>query len=193
MSTNDVPGAKTANQDELAMGCWAEHDDGTLLFVASTENDTVVYSMFDLSKTPPQEFRDKMPKKAFEKHFSYNPLDENSIKWIWHDKTPFPWDKVIKAGIKDGVLTAVSAHDQLKEAHNVAQVVGDKLGLIPKTLDVKSIEHMADAEVPKNVRDIIQEGISECPVGEDTKKQKKLAKLQKKREKIDRKMAALVG
>lgn len=31
MSTNDVPGAKTENRDVLAMGCWAEHEDGSLI------------------------------------------------------------------------------------------------------------------------------------------------------------------
>jgi len=33
MSTNDVPGAKAANNDALAMGCWAEHADGSLILM----------------------------------------------------------------------------------------------------------------------------------------------------------------
>ena len=36
MSTNDVPGAKAANGDELAALNWAEHDDGSYIFVLGT-------------------------------------------------------------------------------------------------------------------------------------------------------------
>lgn len=37
MSTNDVPGANPVNKDILAAGCWAEHADGSLLFVKGNE------------------------------------------------------------------------------------------------------------------------------------------------------------
>ena len=50
MSTNDVPGANPANRDELAMGAWAEHADGSLIFVESTEGGTCIYEVFDLSE-----------------------------------------------------------------------------------------------------------------------------------------------
>lgn len=49
MSTNDVPGANPKNADVLAMGCWAEHEDGSLIFVESVEGGTVVYSIFDIA------------------------------------------------------------------------------------------------------------------------------------------------
>ena len=52
MSTTDVPGANPANRDELGVGSWAEHADGSLIFVESTEGDRVVYSMFDVSAEP---------------------------------------------------------------------------------------------------------------------------------------------
>ena len=58
MSTNDVPGADPRNSDELATGCWAEHEDGSLIFVESTEVNRVIYSVFDMSRTPPLEYRD---------------------------------------------------------------------------------------------------------------------------------------
>jgi hypothetical protein len=118
MSTNDVPGHDPKNRDELSMGCWGEHDDGSLIFVQSTEGGRVIYMMFDLSVDPVVEYRDAMPEKGFKEHFSWK--DKNSIKWTWHDKTPFPWDRVIKKGSRDGIHYA-SADDQLSAASKVAK------------------------------------------------------------------------
>src|SRR6267142_1681110 len=103
MSTYDVPGARSSNHDELAMGCWAEHDDGSLIFVESTEGSRVVYSIFDMAKDPVVEYRDAMPEVSFKRTFSWQEGDNGNRalgkeKWLWHDKTPFPWDKVIKKG-----------------------------------------------------------------------------------------------
>jgi hypothetical protein len=116
MSTNDVPGSNPDNNDELAMGCWAEHDDGSLIFVESTEVDRVIYSIFDVSRTPPIEYRDAMPTDSFEDRFGH---DSDHGPWTWHDKTPFPWDRVIKAGIPDGVRLAFADHT-LAAAERVA-------------------------------------------------------------------------
>jgi hypothetical protein len=121
MSTNDVPGANPDNNDELAMGCWAEHTDGSLIFVESTEADRVVYSIFDMSRTPPVEYRDAMPTDTFEDRFSRE-ADEGP--WTWHDKTPFDWDRVIKAGVPDGVRAAFADHTL-----NAARRVADSLRL----------------------------------------------------------------
>ena len=120
MSTNDVPGYKDENNDELAMGSWAEHDDGSLILVESTEGDRVVYSVFDMSTTPITEYRDAMPTKDFEKQFSWDPKSKKGIKWTWHDKTAFPWDRIIKNGAKDGLRHA-SAEDLLTAAERVAK------------------------------------------------------------------------
>ena len=125
MSTNDVPGikdtktGKSKHNDALAMGCWAEHDDGSLIFVESTEDGRVVYSVFDLAAGPEViEYRDSMSIKGFEIAFSWpNKLDE---KWTWHDKTDFPWDKVIKAGAQSGGRHA-SADQLLSAAARVAK------------------------------------------------------------------------
>jgi len=79
MSTNDVPGYNPANADTLKALCWAEHKDGSLILVESTENGRVIFSMFDISgkdKNPPTsiiEFRDAMPEKGFKQTFSWNP------------------------------------------------------------------------------------------------------------------------
>lgn len=125
MSTNDVPGANPANNDVLAMGCWAEHKDGSLIFVTSTENDRVIYSVFDMATQPITEYRDAMPIDDFEDKFSWK---GNGDQWTWHDKTPFPWNKVIKEGAKDGLRFA-SVEDQLTAAARVARsrdLMGDK-------------------------------------------------------------------
>lgn len=114
MSTNDVPGANPKNNDVLAMGCWAEHSDGSLIFVESVEATRVVYSMFDMV-TPPVEYRDAMDEATFKRQFTWLPeagkaldikpkpkagataeaLPAPNLKWTWHDKTAFPWDKVM--------------------------------------------------------------------------------------------------
>jgi hypothetical protein len=131
MSTNDVPGAKAINGDQLHVGCWAEHDDGSLIFVEGTEGVDVVYSLFDMSHNPILEYRDMMPRVSFERTYSWDPKDpyykdrkggkSKQEKWTWHDKTPFPWkDRIIKNGGQDGLRYA-SVHDQLSAAARVAK------------------------------------------------------------------------
>lgn len=93
MSTNDVPGAKPQNADVLAMGCWAEADDGSLIFVEAVEAGKVVYSIFDLAQDPPVEYRDAMAEGGFKTVFSW-PTDTGD-RWTWHDKTLFPWDRIM--------------------------------------------------------------------------------------------------
>ncbi len=93
MSTNDVPGYKKEHQDELAMGCWAEHDDGSLILVEAMEGGRVVYCIFDMDPDPPVEYRDAMLEDDFKEKFSW-PTDTGD-KWTWHDKTPFPWDRIM--------------------------------------------------------------------------------------------------
>lgn len=109
MSTNDVPGANPSNNDELGVGCWAEHDDGSLIFVESTEAARVVYSIFDVSRDQPIEYRDAMPESSFKRTFSWKGTRDD-IKWTWHDKTPFPWDRIIKHGLPDGARLPAAEH-----------------------------------------------------------------------------------
>lgn len=121
MSTNDVPGAKKYNNDDLAMGCWAEHDDGSLIFVESTENGRAIYSVFDIAdEDNPLEYRDSMLVKDFKQAYSWDPKKKDSIRWTWHDKTAFPWEKVIEIGAKDGVRYP-SATQLISAAERVAQ------------------------------------------------------------------------
>ena len=129
MSTNDVPGANPSNGDSLGVGCWAEHKDGSLILVEGTEAGRVIYSVFDMSRKPPIEYRDAMPRASFDKTFSRN-LGGNKDSWVWHDKSAFPWDKIIKSDAKDGTKAA-SADDVL----NAAQEIIESRNRMVKTAD----------------------------------------------------------
>lgn len=120
MATQDVPGANPANKDILASGCWAEHDDGSLLYVKGTEGGQVVYEIYDLAQDPPVYYQDAMREAAFKKQFSYPPAGSSPEKWTWHDKTPFPWAKVMKTFDKPRPVHA-DVHDTLSAAARVAQ------------------------------------------------------------------------
>lgn len=120
MSTQDVPGANPCHQDELAAGCWAEHDDGSLLFVKGTENDQVVYELYDVVQDPPVYYQDAMRLSEFEKSFSHPPTGVSDVDWTWHDKTPFPWSRVMKSFDKP-VPLAADVHDTLSAAQRVAE------------------------------------------------------------------------
>lgn len=119
MSTNDVPGAKASNNDVLAMGCWAEHEDGSLIFVEGVEGGRVIYSMFDLAQDPPVEYRDAMPEAGFKSTFTWDPKAKGSLRWTWHDKTPFDWDRIIP-NFPAGSRRA-SAEDEISAAERVAR------------------------------------------------------------------------
>lgn len=155
MSTNDVPGAKVANNDELAMGCWAEHEDGSLLVVESTEGSRVIYSMFDLSKKQIIEYRDAMPEDDFKEEFSWDPNKAGSVRWTWHDKTPFPWDRVIKQGARDG-MHLPSADDYQAVAEKIARSRGVfKKGKKLKKKDLKKLGERIGKTVSRTIQDAI--------------------------------------
>lgn len=124
MSTNDVPGFNASNGDTLKMGCWAEStraNDESLIFVQSVENGRVIFSIFDLTKKPVLEYRDAMPEPDFKSFFSWQAgVTKPGGEWTWHDKTRFPWEKVIKGGAQDGLKYA-SAEDQISAAEEVKQ------------------------------------------------------------------------
>lgn len=130
MSTYDVPGAVAEHHDVLAMGCWAEHDDGSLIFVQSTEGGSVVYMIFDTAQDPAVEYRDAMPEAGFKERFSWDPdsTDDDNIRWTWHDKTPFPWDRIMDAyppGQKHS-----SARAQLTAAQQIAKSLHLRAGAV---------------------------------------------------------------
>jgi len=114
MSTHDVPGANPANADVLAAGCWAEHDDGSLIFVKGTEGGQIVYEIYDVGQDPPVKYQDAMRELAFQDQF--RSFDE----WTWHDKTPFPWSRVMKTFDKPRPEHA-DVHEELSAAARVAE------------------------------------------------------------------------
>lgn len=142
MSTYDVPGANPINGDELKMGAWAEHPDGSMIHVESTENNRVVYHLFDTSKQPVIRYLDTMPEVSFKKTFSWK--DGSKDKWIWHDKTPFPWDRVIAAGFSDGYTPAAG------DIRTAAERIAQHLGLEGRRLREEDILHRADQTAPAN-------------------------------------------
>ena len=143
MSTSDVPGNKKEHHDELGHGCWAEHEDGSLILVQSTEDKRVIYDVFDLKPgvaTPEGttvsksviEYRDVKAEKEFKKDFSYDPAkgkkDGVNEEWTWHDKTPFPWQRVIDAGMKLAELKHVDPTGVLTTAAALGNAVSSATG-----------------------------------------------------------------
>ncbi len=155
MSTNDVPGANPKNGDQLAMGCWAEHEDGSLIFVESTEGARVVYSIFDMAFDPPVEYRDAMPESGFKTTFSWKGK-KGDIKWTWHDKTPFDWSRIIKQGAKDGVRFSAAEH-----LMSAARRVAESLHLRGREVDKRNKEHLVDQEVVGSVVDKLKRALRE--------------------------------
>jgi hypothetical protein len=140
MSTQDVPGYGSAASDVLAMGHWAEHKDGSLLLVESTEGGRVVYVMFDMAQDPPVEYRDAMPEKGFKETFSWNsPGKMIDQPWSWHDKTPFPWEEIIKYGFPAGQRSS-SANAVLSAAQRIAE----SLRLRKRRVDPQNYEHLKE-------------------------------------------------
>lgn len=79
MATNDVPGANPSNADQLRMGCWAEHEDGSLIFVKSVEGSRVIYELYDVASNPIVQYTDAMPEEGFKTQFSWDPKKKDSI------------------------------------------------------------------------------------------------------------------
>lgn len=135
MSTNDVPGANNVNNDILKAGCWAEHADGSLLYVKGTENNQVVYELYDLGQSPIVFYQDAMREDDFKKTFSYPPIGKSQIKWTWHDKTPFPWDRIMKNFNKP-----IPIHANVEDHLSAAEKVAESLKLKAKKILSEDIE-----------------------------------------------------
>lgn len=140
MATSDVPGAKASNNDKLHRGCWAEHADGSLIYIKDIdENDRVIFEIYDLALNPPAYYPHALAKTDFEKKFSYN--KQSDIKWTWHDKTAFPWDNVMKA--IDSPLPVMSVADQISAAERVANSLRSRM----HNLDTQHVEDLSGRRV----------------------------------------------
>lgn len=134
MATNDVPGANPANRDDLHEGCWAEHQDGSLIHVLGYEGSgsdpraNVVFQIYDLSKEPVVFYQDAMPLSGFQREFSWKPTGSSRVKWTWHDKTSFPFDRVMRR------FTPGATHADVQDTMTAAQRIAESLGLRARTL-----------------------------------------------------------
>ncbi len=154
MSTNDVPGYNPANKDVLALGAWAEHRDGSLIFVEAVEAGHVVYCMFDMAPTPPVEYRDSMMEAGFESQFSWDPTKKGSEQWTWHDKTPFPWERIMgsfPAGQKD-----VSADATITAARRVAESLNLRAGAIMERQNIAPTLQRAATKIMEGFKEAIE-------------------------------------
>jgi hypothetical protein len=140
MSTKDVPGANKANADKLKAGCWAEHEDGSLIYVKGTEADQVIYEIFDMAIDPPVSYTDAMPRTGFMKQFSVPPVGTSKIPWTWHDKTPFPWDRVMKDVVRPRPSLTTA-----KGLMSAARRVAESLRLRGQKVTEDSLHHQTDA------------------------------------------------
>jgi hypothetical protein len=131
MSTSDVPGANPANGDDLAAGCWAEHSDGSLMVVQNTENDAVVYLLMDTTRDPPDVYIDRMPEGDFKRQYTRR-------GWTWHDKTPFPWQRVIRS-------TRPGRVDVPENSRTEAERIAQSRHLQRHSVDEDDIEHLLGA------------------------------------------------
>lgn len=150
MSTHDVPGANDANRDVLAAGCWAEHKDGSLIFVKGNERSTVIYELYDVVQDPPVYYQDAMDEGDFKKAFSAPPIGAADDDWTWHDKTPFPWSRVMSHIDRPRPVVA-SAQETLSAAAKVAE----SLQLRAKKLTEETLEPQRE-QVRKKGRTLAQ-------------------------------------
>lgn len=146
MSTDEVPGANPANRDMLAMGCWAEHEDGSLILVKGVEAK-VVYEIYDVAVQPPVSYTDAMNESDFKKQFSWQPKDgKTKDRWTWHDKTPFPWSRVMAAFADRPRPGYAAAEDQISAAARVAE----SLNLRGQRVREESIKHNTEEVRPRS-------------------------------------------
>ena len=151
MSTYDTPGHNPKNADRLAMGSWAEHPDGSLVFVASVEGGRVVYCIFAPSAVPhPLEYRNAMPEDEFKRQFSWP--NSTGIRWEWHDKRPFPWERVMAAFPAGSKIP--SADQQISAAQRVAA----HLGLQARKLTLRNIPTTARRMMDKIAQTLLDLG-----------------------------------
>ena len=159
MSTPDVPGANPANRDELHVGCWAEHEDGSLIYVKGLEDAgqgrRVIYELFSPDGEHWTHF---LEETKFKREFSWQPTGRSKIKWTWHDKSGFDWSRVYDyLGTPVPVKSAVATM-------SAASKVAKHLGLRAQELKREDIEHMVDRPSPKaglRVMDKLRRALSE--------------------------------
>jgi hypothetical protein len=163
MGSHDVPGANKANVDELNIGCWAEHQDKSLLYVKGIEGDTVVFELYDTMHTPPTVYTHALPTVAFKKQFSYPPTGTSKERWLWHDKTTFPWDRVMATIGKPKPEFATA-----EQTICAAQRIAESLGARAREVSQEGTAHEQDIATQKGraILDRIAKAIGEIFSGQ---------------------------
>jgi len=181
MATDQVPGYNPANNDQLRIGAWAEHADGSLIFVKSVEGGIVVYEIYDLSKKPAIFFPDAMAEAAFKREFSWKGTGD---KWIWHDKVeahPFPWERVM-ASVRPGEHYA-DVEAFLSAAEKVARKRRQHRDYVVDDDDLESV--VTAAERLRRRREL-QVGLPVDPADLATRVEQRMSKLETMIDKIQR-------
>lgn len=146
MATLDVPGANPDNKDVLGVGNWAEHNDGSLILINSLNDDRVIFSVFDMIKGV--EHRSTMPVDEFNRQFSANlekQPGELDDKWLWHDKTEFPWDRLFDTSKMEllpdnDASLAVTIERSEAIATSVADRISNKISTQVAKLDPEKVK-----------------------------------------------------
>ena len=142
MSTNDVPGANPVNKDYLDRGAWAEDKDQTsLVHVIGKEAGSVVFQIYDLTEDPIIFYQNAMIESEFKDFFSVPPVGTSDVEWTWHDKTDFPFDKVMKR-----FSSKTSHHADVQDQMSVAQRIAAKLKIKGKRLTEDDVSAHTDQE-----------------------------------------------
>lgn len=139
MATTDVCGYGSASNDKLTAGCWADHEDGSLILLKGlTENDICIFEIYDLSdEDHPVVYSNALTLSDFQTTFSWNPKKKSSgknLKWNWHDKTLFPWSLVMKS-VKNPQPSLVNVEDTLSAAQRLKQSLDARMVGTPVTED----------------------------------------------------------
>lgn len=159
MSTPDVPGYNPKNNDKLSKGNWAEHEDGSLIYVTDiTPKGKVIFELIDLkNRNNPLKYTHAKDLRDFQKSFSYNPKssDIDQIKWTWHDKSPFPWEVVMKQ-LTNPTPLLPDVMDEPNAATKVAQSLQCRLVETLTEKDALEMGGLTKKEGPSTARSIFQ-------------------------------------
>lgn len=153
MATYDVPGANPVHNDELGVGNWAEHNDGSLILINSLNDERVIFSIFDMIKGV--EHRSTMPVDEFNRQFSMNlekQPGELDDKWLWHDKTEFPWDRLfdpsdMKLLPDNDASLAVTIERSEVIATSVADRISNKINTQVAKLDPEQVKKKSNGVI----------------------------------------------
>jgi hypothetical protein len=98
---------------------------------------------------------DAMPIESFNRAYSWRPADPVSVRWVWHDKTGFPWERVLDHAAEDPgheadhVETVAAEPTEIltPEVRSVAAQLAARLQLIGEELSPEALSHLGGRRV----------------------------------------------